>query len=99
ELRAVPAYQHPWRRQSVGIFGRVGPRGPRRSGDLVDDAVDRLEGSADDLGEGEPGEPFGRRIEIPDQTFAVDPDHAVADRGQGDLGLLLLLVEGLFDQL
>src|SRR6185295_2220908 len=47
------------------------------------------------LDRGPPGEMLGDRIEIIDAAFRIGADHAVADRGEGDLGALPLQLQAI----
>ena len=102
ELPAVAPHQH-------GVAGvlddpplgeaaldGVGQRLARR---LVDDAEDPRHRLAAGLGDAPAGEPLGHRVEVVDDAGGVGADDAVADRGEGDLGELLLLGERLLGEL
>ena len=64
-------------------------------GDLVDHPEDLGDGAADRRLRPPAGQPLGHRVEVVDRPFRVGAHDAVADRGEGHLGALLLAGERL----
>ena len=73
--------------------------GQRPAGGLVDHVEDGEDRLAAGLGGAPAGQPLGDRVQVVDDPGGVGADDAVADRGEGHLGALLLLGEGLLGEL
>src|SRR6202035_1449014 len=70
----------------------ISERLPRQ---LVAELEDLAAGSPEAAARVAAGQPLGRRVDVVDAARGVGADDPVADRGQGDLGALLLPVQGL----
>ena len=102
ELPAVAPHQH----RVAGVLDHpplgeaaLDGVGERLAGPLVDDVEDAGHRLAAGLVGAPAGQPLGDRVEVVDEAGGVGADDAVADRGEGHLGELLLLGERLLGEL